>query len=63
MYDVSFFLDEHPGTPETILDNAGGDVTDFFEDVGGTSMVETFRQNRVGEVRMQPSAWHNMSRE
>ena len=36
---------------------------DFVEDVGGTSMVETFRQNRIGEVRMQPSAWHNMSRE
>ena len=36
---------------------------DFVEDVGGTSMVETFRQNWIGEVRTQPFAWHNMSRE
>ena len=36
---------------------------DFVEEVGGTPMVETFRQNRIGEIRMSPSAWHNMSRE
>ena len=36
---------------------------DFVEEVGGLSMVETFRQNRIGEIRLNPSAWHNMSRE
>ena len=36
---------------------------DFVEEIGGISMVEVFRQNRIGEVRMQPTAWHNMSRE
>ena len=35
----------------------------FVEEVGGAPMVETFRQNRIGEIRMSPSEWHNMSRE
>ena len=35
---------------------------DFVEEVGGLSMVETFRQNRIGEIRLNPSVWHNMSR-
>ena len=36
---------------------------DFVEEVGGAPMVETFRQNRIGEIRMSPPEWHNMSRE
>ena len=36
---------------------------DFVEEVGGPSMVEAFRRNRIGETRMKPSAWHNMNRE
>ena len=34
VYDLSHFLDAHPGSPETLLDNAGGDATEFFESVG-----------------------------
>jgi hypothetical protein len=34
VYDISQFLDEHPGSPETLLDNSGGDATEFFESVG-----------------------------
>jgi len=36
---------------------------DFVEEVGGKSMVETFRQNGIGETRLKPSKWHGMSRE
>lgn len=36
---------------------------DFVEQVGGRSMVETFRKNRIGETRLKPSRWNNMSRE
>lgn len=32
--DITSFLPFHPGSPETILCNAGGDVTRFFNDVG-----------------------------
>ncbi|KAI0772087.1 cytochrome b5 [Trametes elegans] len=34
VYDVTKFLDEHPGGDEVILAEAGRDATEAFEDVG-----------------------------
>ncbi|KAI0068670.1 cytochrome b5 [Artomyces pyxidatus] len=34
VYDVSKFIDEHPGGDEVILSEAGKDGTEAFEDVG-----------------------------
>ncbi|KAF9498754.1 cytochrome b5 [Pleurotus eryngii] len=34
VYDVTKFLDEHPGGDEVILAEAGQDATEAFEDVG-----------------------------
>ncbi|KIK29115.1 hypothetical protein PISMIDRAFT_672512, partial [Pisolithus microcarpus 441] len=34
VYDVTKFIDEHPGGDEVILSEAGKDATDAFEDVG-----------------------------
>ncbi|KAJ1643810.1 hypothetical protein J3B02_006181 [Coemansia erecta] len=34
VYDVTKFLDEHPGGEEVILENAGIDATEAFEDIG-----------------------------
>ncbi|CAN0067796.1 cytochrome b5-like [Lampetra fluviatilis] len=34
VYDVSSFLDQHPGGEEVLLEQAGGDGTESFEDVG-----------------------------
>ncbi len=34
IFDVSKFLDEHPGGREAILSNAGKDVTEIFKSVG-----------------------------
>jgi cytochrome b involved in lipid metabolism len=34
VYDVTKFLDDHPGGPEIILDVAGTEATEEFEDVG-----------------------------
>ncbi|KAG5519458.1 hypothetical protein PMAC_002085 [Pneumocystis sp. 'macacae'] len=34
VYDVSRFISEHPGGEEVLLDLAGQDATDAFEDVG-----------------------------
>ncbi|KAJ2848419.1 hypothetical protein IWW36_003311 [Coemansia brasiliensis] len=34
VYNVTEFLDEHPGGEEVILDNAGKDATNDFEDIG-----------------------------
>ncbi|WAR11831.1 CYB5-like protein [Mya arenaria] len=32
VYDVTKFLEEHPGGEEVLLEQAGGDATDAFED-------------------------------
>ncbi|XP_073232489.1 cytochrome b5-like [Porites lutea] len=37
VYDVTKFLDEHPGGEEVLLEQAGGDATENFEDVGHSS--------------------------
>ena len=34
VYDVSKFMDEHPGGDEVLLSEAGRDGSDAFEDVG-----------------------------
>lgn len=34
VYDVTKFLEEHPGGEEVLLEQAGGDATEAFEDVG-----------------------------
>lgn len=34
LYDITEFMHHHPGSPETLMDNAGADATHFFEDVG-----------------------------
>uniref|UniRef100_A0A8C1H0L8 Cytochrome b5 n=1 Tax=Cyprinus carpio carpio TaxID=630221 RepID=A0A8C1H0L8_CYPCA len=37
VYDVTKFLEEHPGGEEVLLEQAGGDATESFEDVGHSS--------------------------
>ncbi|CAM9220374.1 unnamed protein product [Scytosiphon promiscuus] len=34
LYDITEFMHRHPGSPETLMDNAGRDASAFFEDVG-----------------------------
>ncbi|RUO95630.1 cytochrome b5-like heme/steroid binding domain-containing protein, partial [Jimgerdemannia flammicorona] len=34
VYDVTKFIDEHPGGEEVLLDEGGKDATEAFEDVG-----------------------------
>ena len=34
VYDVTKFLDDHPGGPEIVLDKAGEDAHTEFEDIG-----------------------------
>lgn len=34
VYNITNFLDEHPGGEEIIFENAGGDATDNFLDIG-----------------------------
>ena len=34
IYDITSFLDTHPGSPDTLMVHAGKDATRFFEDMG-----------------------------
>ncbi|KAJ2940775.1 hypothetical protein O0L34_g14887 [Tuta absoluta] len=51
VYDVSKFIEEHPGGGEVLVDNAGRDASQCFHDIGHSQdAVEWRKQFRVGEV-------------
>lgn len=51
VYDVSKFLDEHPGGKEVLLDVVGRDATNSFEDVGHSSDArEMLKQYEIGQL-------------
>ncbi|KAF5333280.1 hypothetical protein D9611_002796 [Ephemerocybe angulata] len=63
VYDVTKFLDEHPGGDEVILAEAGQDATEAFEDVGHSDearallpdmLVGEFEQN--SELKLKSGA-------
>ncbi|KXX83373.1 putative cytochrome b5 [Madurella mycetomatis] len=55
IYDVSKFVDEHPGGEEVLLDVAGQDATEAFEDVGHSDEArETLDQLIVGKLKRNP---------
>ncbi|XP_005929612.1 cytochrome b5 isoform X1 [Simochromis diagramma] len=51
VYDISSFLEEHPGGEEVLLEQAGADATESFEDVGHSSDArEMLQQYYIGEL-------------
>ena len=51
VYDVSKFLDEHPGGEEVLLEQGGKDATENFEDVGhSTDARDLLPEYLIGEV-------------
>nr|XP_046212225.1 cytochrome b5 [Oncorhynchus gorbuscha] len=51
VYDVTKFLEEHPGGEEVLREQAGGDATESFEDVGHSSDAKEMAANMViGEL-------------
>lgn len=52
VYDCTMFLDDHPGGPETILEMAGKDANEEFEDIGHSSDARRQLQEfLVGKVK------------
>jgi len=52
VYDASKFVDEHPGGEEVLLDVAGQDSTEAFEDVGHSDEArETLEALKVGVLK------------
>ncbi|KAF3686441.1 Cytochrome b5 Microsomal cytochrome b5 type A [Channa argus] len=53
VYDITSFLEEHPGGEEVLLEQAGGDATESFEDVGhSTDAREMLQQYYIGELHV-----------
>jgi cytochrome b involved in lipid metabolism len=51
VYDVTKFLEEHPGGEEVLLEQAGGYATDAFEDVGhSTDARELMKKYLIGKL-------------
>mmetsp|Transcript_53061 Transcript_53061/g.168396 ORF Transcript_53061/g.168396 Transcript_53061/m.168396 type:complete len:124 (+) Transcript_53061:798-1169(+) len=52
VYDVTKFMDEHPGGGEVMLSSAGRDATDDFEDVGHSGAArEMLRDYLIGDFK------------
>jgi len=57
VYDVTKFLEEHPGGEEVLLEQAGKDATEHFEDVGHSTDARTMMKDYlVGELRDEDKA-------
>ncbi|RDX75840.1 Cytochrome b5 isoform A [Mucuna pruriens] len=55
VYDVTQYLDDHPGGYDVILDATGKDATDEFEDAGHSkSARELMEQYCIGELDTSP---------
>jgi len=54
VFDVTKFLDEHPGGEEVLLEQAGKDATENFEDVGhSTDARELMKEYKVGTLKAE----------
>lgn len=55
VYNATSFVDEHPGGEEVLLDVAGQDGTDAFEDVGHSDEAREILDGLlVGTLKRQP---------
>jgi cytochrome b involved in lipid metabolism len=51
VYNVTKFLDEHPGGEEILMENAGENATEAFEDVGHSEYaIEWMKDYIIGEL-------------
>ncbi|CAJ1081537.1 cytochrome b5 [Xyrichtys novacula] len=51
VYDVTKFLEEHPGGEEVLREQGGGDATESFEDVGHSTDAREMAQDMIiGEL-------------
>ncbi|NWX89893.1 CYB5B protein, partial [Nothoprocta ornata] len=58
VYDVSRFLAEHPGGEEVLLEQAGRDATESFEDVGHSMDArEMLKDYYIGEIHPVRACW------
>ncbi|KAL9019425.1 MAG: hypothetical protein Q9185_003317 [Variospora sp. 1 TL-2023] len=55
VYDVTKFVDEHPGGEEVLLDVGGQDATEAFEDVGHSDEAREILEGlKTGDLKRMP---------
>lgn len=53
VYDVTSYLDDHPGGSEVLLDVAGQDADEFFEDIGHSNDArDELKKHLVGTLKL-----------
>ncbi|XP_048364170.1 cytochrome b5 [Sphaerodactylus townsendi] len=61
VYDLTKFLEEHPGGEEVLREQAGGDATENFEDVGHSTDARTLSDTFIiGELH--PDDWDKIQK-
>ena len=61
MYDVTKYLDDHPGGAEVMLDVAGQDADEFFEDIGHSNDArKELTKYYIGEYKIDPAVLAKM---
>ncbi|XP_077209031.1 cytochrome b5 [Paroedura picta] len=59
VYDLTKFLEEHPGGEEVLREQAGGDATENFEDVGHSTDARALSDTYIiGELH--PDDWEKV---
>ncbi|CAN0465526.1 unnamed protein product, partial [Ascophyllum nodosum] len=62
VYDVSSYLDDHPGGAEVMLELAGQDATNMFEDIGHSSDARTeMKKFLVGKLKLTEEEKENIA--
>ncbi|KAL7419817.1 hypothetical protein Q5752_005733 [Cryptotrichosporon argae] len=57
VYDVTGFLDEHPGGDEVIIEEGGRDATEAFEDIGHSDEARKMLDKMyIGDFKGEKSA-------
>mmetsp|Transcript_7249 Transcript_7249/g.15677 ORF Transcript_7249/g.15677 Transcript_7249/m.15677 type:complete len:138 (-) Transcript_7249:208-621(-) len=55
VYDITTYLDDHPGGSEVLLDVAGKDGDEFFEDIGHSNDArDELKKHMVGVLKLTP---------
>jgi cytochrome b involved in lipid metabolism len=53
VFDVTTYLDDHPGGAEVMLDVSGQDATEFFEDIGHSNDArEELKKHMIGVLKL-----------
>lgn len=57
VYDVTKYLDDHPGGAEVMLDVAGQDADEFFEDIGHSKEARgELKKYYIGDFKLDEAA-------